>query len=110
MTRSFFRRFTSSAAGWTTTAFFTGMLLAAVTPAPAQTLTSRLEGTVRDEAGGVIPGAAVTMTEVDTNVVREAFTNDRGLYLFPWFPPGPTAWKRRCRASAPPSSRTFGSS
>ena len=88
MTRSFVRRFTSSAAGWTTIALVAGILLAAAAPASAQTLTSRVEGTVQDEAGGVIPGAAVTMTEVDTNVVREAFTNDRGLYLFPLVPAG----------------------
>ena len=74
--------------GPVTIAFTTGLLVAAATPAAAQTLTSRVEGTVRDEAGGVIPGAAVTMTEVDTNVAREAFTNDRGLYLFPQVPAG----------------------
>ena len=75
-------------AGRTTIAIITGLLLAVATPPAAQTLTSRVEGTVRDEAGGVIPGAAVTMTEVDTNVVREAFTNDLGLYLFPLVPAG----------------------
>ena len=72
----------------TTIALTAGLLLTATAPPAAQTLTSRVEGTVRDEAGGVIPGAAVTMTEVDTNVVREAFTNDRGLYLFPLVPAG----------------------
>ena len=76
------------ATGPATIAFATGLLLAAAMPPAAQTLTSRVEGTVQDEAGGVIPGAAVTMTEVDTNVVREAFTNDRGLYLFPQVPAG----------------------
>ena len=76
------------ATGPTTIAFATGLLLAAAVPPAAQTLTSRVEGTVQDEAGGVIPGAAVIMTEVDTNVVREAFTNDLGLYLFPQVPAG----------------------
>ena len=83
-----FRHFNSPAAGWTTTAFVTAILLAAASPPAAQTLTSRVEGTVQDQAGGVIPGAAVTMTEVDTNVVRDAFTDDRGLYLFPLVPAG----------------------
>ena len=102
MTRSFARRFTSSAAGWTTIALVAGILLAAAAPASAQTLTSRVEGTVQDEAGGVIPGAAVTMTEVDTNVVREAFTNDLGLYLFPQVPAG----TYRVAAAAPGFSTT----
>ena len=102
MTRSFVRRFTSSAAGWTTIALVAGILLAAAAPASAQTLTSRVEGTVQDEAGGVIPGAAVTMTEVDTNVVREAFTNDLGLYLFPQVPAG----TYRVAAAAPGFSTT----
>ena len=75
-------------AGGATIAVVTGLLLTTAAPAAAQTLTSRVEGTVQDEAGGVIPGAAVTMTEVDTNVAREAFTNDVGLYLFPQVPAG----------------------
>ncbi len=88
MQRRIIRLFTSAAGGGTTIAVVTGLLLTTATPAAAQTLTSRVEGTVQDEAGGVIPGAAVTMTEVDTNVAREAFTNDTGLYLFPQVPAG----------------------
>ena len=76
------------AASRTTIALLTGILLAAAIPGAAQTLTSRVEGTVQDETGGVIPGASVTMTAVDTGVVRETVTNDRGLYLFPQVPPG----------------------
>ena len=88
MIQSILRHADLRATGPATIAFTTGLLLATATPPTAQTLTSRVEGTVQDEAGGVIPGAAVTMTEVDTNVVREAFTNDRGLYLFPQVPAG----------------------
>ena len=43
---------------------------------------------MQDEAGGVIPGASVTMTQIDTEVERETVTNDRGLYLFPQIPAG----------------------
>ncbi len=78
----------SSAACRTAIGFLTGILLAAAIPAAAQTLTSRVEGTVQDETGGVLPGASVTMTEVDTAIVRETVTNEIGLYLFPQVPPG----------------------
>ena len=88
MQRGIIRLLTSPAGGGTTIAVVTVFFLATAAPTAAQTLTSRVEGTVQDEAGGVVPGAAVTMTEVDTNVVREAFTNDRGLYLFPLVPAG----------------------
>jgi hypothetical protein len=71
-----------------TIAFVAAIVLAVAVPAAAQPLMSRVEGTVSDETGAVIPGASVTMTEVDTNVVREAFTNDLGLYLFPQVPAG----------------------
>ena len=60
----------------------------AAAPGAAQTLTSRVEGTVQDETGGLVPGASVTMTAAGTGVMRETVTNDRGLYLFPRIPPG----------------------
>ena len=43
---------------------------------------------MRDETGAVIPGASVTMTEVDTGIARETVTDERGLYLFPLVPAG----------------------
>ena len=63
-------------------------MFAAAAPAAAQPLTSRVEGTVQDETGAVVPGASVTMTQVDTGVGRETTTDDRGLYLFPRIPAG----------------------
>ena len=66
----------------------TGILFATVVSAAAQPLTSRVEGTVQDETGAVIPGASVTMTKVDTGVARETATDERGLYLFPLVPAG----------------------
>ena len=63
-------------------------MLATAVPAAAQPLTSRVEGTVQDETGAVIPGASVTMMQVDTGIVWETVTDERGLYLFPRMPPG----------------------
>ena len=89
--------FTAQAAGRTATAFVAGLMFISVVPAAAQPLTSRVEGTVRDETGAVVPGAAVTMTQVDTGVARASVTDDRGLYLFPRIPAG----AYRVEASAP---------
>ena len=89
--------FTAQAAGGTTTAFVAGLMLATAVPAAAQPLTSRVEGTVRDETGAVVPGASVTMTRIDTSVARATVTDDRGLYLFPRIPAG----AYRVEASAP---------
>ena len=74
--------------GTTAIALAAGIVFAAVVPAAAQPLTSRVEGTVQDETGAVIAGAAVTMTDVDTGVARETATDERGLYLFPLVPAG----------------------
>ena len=67
---------------------FAGILFAVVIPAAGQVLTSRVDGTVQDQTGAIIPGAAVTLTNVETNVARETVTNDVGLYVFPRVPPG----------------------
>ena len=64
------------------------ILLAAFIPASAQVLTSRVDGTVRDQSGAVLPGVSVTLTNVDTNAAEEAVTSDIGLYVFPQIPRG----------------------
>lgn len=40
-------------------------------------------GTVRDASQGVVKGAKVTLRNLDTNVEREASTNEQGDYSFP---------------------------
>ena len=72
----------------TATALLAGIVLAVAVPVAAQPLTSRVEGTVQDETGAVIPGASVTMTRVDTGVAQETAADERGLYLFPLVPAG----------------------
>jgi len=48
----------------------------------AQGFQGGLRGAVKD-AGGVVPGVEVTLTNESTNLSRSAVTNDRGEYAFP---------------------------
>lgn len=55
----------------------------------AQTATSAvISGTVRDPSGGVVPGAAVELTEVTTKLTRQQTVNEAGQYFFSAVPPG----------------------
>ena len=54
----------------------------------AQRSGARLEGTVRDPQGLVIPGVLVAATNQETNVSQESYTNEAGVYVFPLLPPG----------------------
>ncbi len=49
----------------------------------AQTATGRIVGTVTDPTGALIPGASITVTNVDTQVAYETLTNERGAYQAP---------------------------
>lgn len=64
-------------------------LLWGLRAAQAQTSTGAVQGTVRDRSGGVIVGARVQLTNMDTNVSAEGRTNETGFYLFPGVNPGP---------------------
>lgn len=67
------------------------MALALFNPAMmfAQTAgTGVVVGTVTDPTGASISGATVTLTDVATNAVRTATTNEAGRYDFPNVPPG----------------------
>ncbi len=48
----------------------------------AQAVKGSLLGTVTDASGAVIPGASVTITEVNTNLTRSTVTNESGNYVF----------------------------
>ena len=55
-----------------------------MTPAPraeAQGLTGQISGTVLDASRGVLPGAAVTVQNVDTQVKRETVTDENGQFV-----------------------------
>ncbi len=63
-----------------TAALIVGLL--AIGPASAQ-FRSGISGTVMDPNGAVVPGAEVTVTNVQTGVEATATTNESGLYSFP---------------------------
>src|SRR6185295_9256692 len=62
------------------------VILGTAVPILAQTGT--LTGTVTDPGGGILPGALITITNVDTNSERTFTTDDRGVYVVPLLPAG----------------------
>lgn len=54
----------------------------------AQTGTSSVRGTVLDPDKKAMVGATVTLTSLDTNVVRTQVTNESGTFVFDLIPPG----------------------
>lgn len=47
-----------------------------------------LTGAITDQSGGVLPGATVIVTNVDTNLARTVVTGLNGRYIAPALPPG----------------------
>jgi hypothetical protein len=68
----------------------TSLILVAIVAVPAfgQGDRSQIAGFVRDQSGGVIPGATVTITNSQTRFAWTAVTDARGYYVFPALPPG----------------------
>ena len=64
------------------------ILLISGLPAAAQEVTARLAGTVRDPAGAVVPGAALSATNVSTGVVTKTTSDATGDYVFLQLAPG----------------------
>jgi hypothetical protein len=56
--------------------------------AAAQTTLGRVAGTVLDQSGGVLPGATVTLTNVNTGASTTTVTTETGAFLFPQVPIG----------------------
>jgi hypothetical protein len=56
--------------------------------AAAQAANATLVGNVRDETGGAVPGATVTLHEMRTNISRTAVSNEAGNYTFTNLAPG----------------------
>src|SRR5258706_15554566 len=56
--------------------------------APAQVVSGVIVGTVVDASGAVIPGAAVTLTNEQTNIDFKTRTDQTGNYVVPNLPPG----------------------
>jgi len=71
-------------AGWALAA----LLLVPSTAAEAQVLYGSIVGNVTDAQGASIPAATVTVTSKETNLTREAVTNETGAYSVTNVPPG----------------------
>lgn len=69
-------------------ALFLFPLVFAVATLHAQITTATLVGTVTDSTGAVVPGAQVTVTNVDTNASRTATSNEEGAYRIEFLPVG----------------------
>jgi Carboxypeptidase regulatory-like domain/TonB dependent receptor-like, beta-barrel len=57
-------------------------------PALAQQETATITGTVRDASGAVVPGATVTVVNVETNISARTQSGEDGAYVIPSLRPG----------------------
>jgi Carboxypeptidase regulatory-like domain len=64
------------------------LTLCAAPAASAQSTTGSISGQVQDERSAAIPGATVTVRNIDTNTARTAQTDEDGRYRFPNLPVG----------------------
>lgn len=64
-----------------------GLFIAFAGAAIAQTGTSTVSGTVVDQAGAVVPGATVTISNPATGLSRSATSSSNGRFSFPGLPP-----------------------
>jgi len=58
------------------------LLMAFAVPAAAQSTTGSIQGMVTDNQEAVVPGATVTIRNVETNATRTAVTDGGGVYRF----------------------------
>ncbi len=64
------------------------LLLAIIAPAFAQQTTATLLGTVTDATGAAVPGVAIQVASLATNVTRDVLSDNNGAYSLPNLPPG----------------------
>ena len=64
------------------------MLCGSVSPADAQVLYGSIIVDVRDQSGGAVPGAEVTITKTETGWTRSATSSEVGAATFTTVPPG----------------------
>ncbi|MGH9938593.1 MAG: TonB-dependent receptor domain-containing protein, partial [Blastocatellia bacterium] len=69
--------------------FLFALLMLCSTAASAQQETATITGEIRDANGAVVPKAAITVTNVETNISLKSETNDQGVYTVPSLKPGP---------------------
>lgn len=63
-------------------------LLAICAPLAAQTFTGTVAGTVKDTTGAIIPGAKLSLININTNEQRSQESKDDGGFVFVLVPPG----------------------
>ncbi|MBM3786565.1 MAG: hypothetical protein FJW30_19580 [Acidobacteria bacterium] len=63
-------------------------LLLAAAPAFSQSFTASLSGLAEDATGAVVPGVAITVTDLDKNTRFRTVSNETGFYVSPALPPG----------------------
>ena len=64
------------------------LMLCVVIPGPAQTFRGSINGTVTDQTGAALAGAAVKATDMGTGIVLTTVTTAEGQYSFQDLPPG----------------------
>ncbi|HVW86899.1 MAG TPA: carboxypeptidase regulatory-like domain-containing protein [Bryobacteraceae bacterium] len=64
------------------------LLFALAALSPAQDTRGKIQGTVSDASGAVVPAANVTLVNTETNVQATAQTNQSGHYIFDFVVPG----------------------
>src|SRR3989475_2446488 len=85
-------------ARWRACLFLVLVALSLFIPAlHAQRGAATISGTVRDTTGAVIPGAMIQATNTETNLRRNASSNEAGVFSIPDLPPG----KYRVQVSVP---------
>jgi hypothetical protein len=66
-----------------------GCLIVSTQSCFGQNATGQIAGHIVDPSGAVVGGAKITVTNTDTNVVRETVTDASGFYTVPQLQPGP---------------------
>src|SRR5262245_65742519 len=91
-------------------ALFIILFIGAAAFPQSQMSTGDIKGTVRDPSGAVVPGATITVTNVETGVSRTATTETTGEYRMLVLPPGTYSVKIQALGFAPhttPAVRVF---
>jgi hypothetical protein len=84
------------------------LTIVTASPSPAQVTTGTNVGTVSD-SNGVVPGANVTIREVNKGTSDTFITDGTGTYTAPFLTPGPMRSKSTCRASRNGSEKALSS-
>ncbi len=73
------------------TIVFCILMLATSVLAQSQATTGNIEGRVLDPKEAAVPGATLTATNQQTGLEKTATTNDEGVFILNFLPPGPYA-------------------